>query len=126
MSYCALVIEDDSATSFIFQQVLASLGLTVKCASDGATALDCLDKNAYDIVFMDLLLPRVSGRELLEKRSQIEHLKDCPVVVVTAHSRMKDEIALGPRDQFLTKPVLLRDLFDVVGNALPDFAPVDS
>lgn len=125
MPHCALVIEDDSATSYVFQQILLSLGLKVNCASDGKTALDCLHDSTYDIIFMDLLLPRLSGIELLERRNEIEHLRDCPVVVVTAHSRMKDEIPLGPRDQFLLKPVLLRDLTRVVTNALPDIASAD-
>ena len=114
----ALVIEDDAATSYIFQQVLTSLGLTVSSASDGATALECLRHHSYELIFLDLLLPRVSGIELLHACQELEHLKQCPVVVVTAHSRLREEVVLRPNDQFLLKPVQLRDLYGVVGHAL--------
>lgn len=126
MSRCALVVEDDAATSFIFQQVLVSFGLSVTTASNGAAALECLRRNAYDIVILDLLLPRVSGLELLQHRTHLEPFRQCPIIVVTAHVGMRGEITLGPRDQFLLKPVFLRDLYDVVGNIFPRFDPVIS
>lgn len=119
MAQYALVVEDDTGTSYVFQELLKSLGFTVICARDGATALEYMRQQSYDVVFMDLLLPRVSGFELLAHRDQLDHLRDCPVVVVTAHSRMKDDLPLGPRDRFLVKPVPLRDLCDTVCDMLP-------
>lgn len=124
MPHCALVIEDDAATNYIFQQVLSSLGLQVSSASDGACALDCLSSHTYDLIVLDLLLPRVSGVELLRQCQQSEHLKQCPIVIVTAHSRMRGEIVLRPNDQFLLKPVLLKDLFDTVSRIFPDLMPI--
>ena len=124
MPHCALVIEDDAATSYIFQQVLSSLGLSVSSAGDGATALECLHHQTYDLIFLDLLLPRVSGMELLRQCHQLEHLQNAAIVIVTAHARMRGELALRPNDQFLLKPVLLRDLYTVVSHALPDVVPV--
>lgn len=125
MAFSALVIEDDEGTRDVLQQVLLSLGIKVTCAKDGATGLEHIQKHPYDVVFMDLLLPRVSGFELLEQRDQIAHLKRCPIVIMTAHSRMRDEVPLGPRDHFLVKPVPVRDLFSVIGHVIPDLHPVD-
>ena len=120
----AFVIEDDPATSYIFQQVLSSLGLRISSAGDGATALEWLTHRPYDLILLDLLLPRVSGVELLKQCQQLEHLKQCPIVIVTAHSRMRCEIVLRPNDHFLLKPVLLRDLYGLVSRLLPDCVPV--
>lgn len=124
MAYHALVIEDDRGTSEIFEQVLVSLGLTVTCARNGATALERLQRQAYDVVFLDLLLPRISGLELLKQRDTIAHF-DCPVVVVTAHKRMRETLPLGPRDHFLLKPVQVRDLTEIISHVIPDCAPAD-
>jgi CheY-like chemotaxis protein len=121
MPACALVIEDDSATSYIFQQVLASLGLAVTVAHNGEVALECLQRNTYDVIILDLLLPRVSGIELLQYRHNMEPFRECPILVVTAHASLRNEITLGPRDQFLLKPVFLRDLHQVVSKMFPRY-----
>jgi CheY-like chemotaxis protein len=121
VSNCALVVEDDTAPSYIFQQVLVSLGLSVTGASNGATALDCLRRNKYDIIILDLLLPRISGLELLQHRLHLERFRECPIVVVTAHVGLRDEVQLGPRDHFLLKPVFLRDLYNTVSGVFPRF-----
>jgi CheY-like chemotaxis protein len=106
MAYLALVVDDDPSSRFIYQQILTSLGFTVVSAADGARALELLEESPFDIVFLDMLLPRISGAELLNYARTVPHLRDTKFVVVSAHAGFKDSLTLNPPDQFLLKPVL--------------------
>lgn len=109
----ALVVDDDSASRMIYQQILSRLGFTVATAGDGAAALDQLQTLSFDIIFLDMLLPKISGVELLSYIHNAAHLQDTAVVVVSAHSQFASTISLGPRDRFLVKPVLANTLREV-------------
>lgn len=109
----ALVVDDDPAAQFIYEQVLVPLGFDVVTAGDGATALDFLRARAFQLITLDLLLPVVSGQDLIDFIHQAPHLQATRVMVVSAHPRFRDSVTLGPNDSFLIKPVTLQMIREV-------------
>ena len=67
-----LIVEDDKELSQLFQKVLEKNGYQVKSASDGALALEILDKEYIDLIISDIMMPVMDGYELVsELRSAV-------------------------------------------------------
>ena len=118
MSYNALVVDDDPASRLIYQQILTPLGFEVETAGDGATAVEFLAHCAFDIVFLDMLLPQLSGAEVFAYIRQASHLRKTCIIVISAHRRFMEHLLLTNCDRYLVKPVSLKDVREAVSNAL--------
>ena len=82
-----LVIDDDPAIVQLFRALLGRAGFEIDTASDGASAWDLIETNGYEVIIMDLMMPRVSGFELLDR---IAHQKPAlleRIIVATGASR---------------------------------------
>lgn len=110
MKYLAVVVDDDAASRFIYDRVLRSMNFDVLQAGDGVTAVDLLTANAPDFLLIDLLLPRLSGLQVLEYAHQAAHLRHMQIVIITAHSDFKSSYSLGHNESFLVKPVTTHTL----------------
>ena len=66
-----LIVEDDKELSQLFQKVLEKNGYQVKSASDGAQALEVLDKEYIDLIISDIMMPVMDGYELVSELSRI-------------------------------------------------------
>ena len=78
-----LIVEDDKELSQLFQKVLEKNGYQVKSASDGAQALEVLDKEYIDLIISDIMMPVMDGYELVsELRSAGYHLGNLRLVVL--------------------------------------------
>ena len=62
-----LIVEDDKELSQLFQKVLVKNGYQVKSASDGALALEILDKEYIDLIISDIMMPVMDGYELVSE-----------------------------------------------------------
>ena len=62
-----LIVEDDKELSQLFQKVLVKNGYQVKSASDGALALEILDKEHIDLIVSDIMMPVMDGYELVSE-----------------------------------------------------------
>jgi CheY-like chemotaxis protein len=80
-----LLVEDDINSLQIELSLLQSLGLNVDTASNGHNALKLVGENKYDLIFMDITLPDISGVETAQTIWQ-KHDKAIPIVAVTSHS----------------------------------------
>ena len=99
-----LVVEDERKVANFIRQGLAEEGHTVEVAADGAAALDLLEGPPYDLVVLDLMLPKVDGFEIL-KLARARRLTT-PVLILTARDSVADKVRgldLGA-DDYLTKP----------------------
>jgi DNA-binding response OmpR family regulator len=99
-----LVVEDERKVANFIRQGLAEEGHTVEVAADGGVALDLLEGPPYDLVVLDLMLPKVDGFEIL-KLARARRLAT-PVLVLTARDSVADKVRgldLGA-DDYLTKP----------------------
>jgi heavy metal response regulator len=100
-----LVVEDERKVASFIRQGLQEEGHAVEIAADGAAALELLEEApAYDLVILDLMLPKRDGFEVLKTLRQ--QRSQTPVLVLTARDSVSDKVRgldLGA-DDYLTKP----------------------
>lgn len=109
MEETILLVDDDAALLEVVSIVLSSEGYKVVTAADGAEALREVGQEALDLVILDVLLPRISGFEVLR---QIREKSDVPVVMLTAKGQSVDKVVgleLGA-DDYITKPFDTKEL----------------
>src|SRR3712207_9574575 len=97
------LVDDDAALLEVTSIVLASEGYRVVTAEDGTEALRAVEGEDLDLVVLDIMLPRMSGFEVLKK---MREFSDVPVVLLTAKSQSVDKVVgleLGA-DDYITKP----------------------
>jgi CheY-like chemotaxis protein len=87
-----LVIDDDSNARYVMRAFLGG-DTDVSEAETGDGAVDLIRKNRPDIVFLDLMLPGVSGEEVLRRLHETVETRDLPVVIVTSRKLDEDERA---------------------------------
>jgi DNA-binding response OmpR family regulator len=104
-----LVVEDERDIRDLLRRYLERAGLTVITTASGAEALALLQRDAADLLLLDLGLPDVEGTEIL---TEIRRRGRTPVVVLTARSDVEDRIKgleLGA-DDYVTKPFSPREV----------------
>ena len=105
MQPLVMVVEDDQALLMIYQRILERLDVTLLKAQDGAIAIDLLNEYTPHIIFLDILLPRVNGFEVLSFIEQTPRLDATQVIVVSANpSFQHDAQAIRPVE-FIAKPI---------------------
>ncbi len=109
----ALIVEDDRDIAALFRHVLDIAGYRTEIVMHGGEAVERLQSILPDIVLLDLSLPGVPGSVILEDMRADERLKNVPVVVITAHSHIADNLPVEP-DLMLLKPVNLDQLSNLV------------
>ena len=117
MNHLALVIEDEVSLRTIYQVILSGAGYEVIEAHDGEEALAILAEVTPSVVFVDILLPRVDGTQILNYMRTAPHLQETKIVIVTAHNRFRQAQSVHPTDTFLLKPVRPQDLLEAVARA---------
>lgn len=98
-----LIVEDDADISMIEEAYLQSAGLETMTASDGIQAEELLEKETFDLILLDVMLPGQSGYEIC---SRIRRKMDIPILMVTARTESVDKIrglGLGA-DDYIAKP----------------------
>lgn len=101
-----LIIDDDAAIGDLEQEVLARAGYAVLRAYSGTEALLLLRSSRPDLILLDLMLPGLSGEEVLPQ------ILGIPVIVVSARASVQDKVALllGGAADYLTKPFDTKEL----------------
>ena len=109
-----LIAEDVESNYLYLKAVLSKLNATIFWAKNGVEAIEICEKNAIDLVFMDLQMPEMNGYEAtLILKKKFPHL---PIVAQTAFAMSDDrEKALDSGcDDYLAKPIKSKDLLNVV------------
>lgn len=104
-----LIIDDDVELCKLLTEYLAPEGFFVEGVHDGATGLEKADNGSYDIIVLDVMLPVISGFEVLR---QLRTKSSIPVVMLTARGEEVDRIVgleIGA-DDYLPKPFNPREL----------------
>jgi len=102
-----LVVDDDPRNIRLMESILKTSGYAVITAEDGEQALDAVARQRPDAVLLDVMMPRMSGFEVLNRlRSQYE-TRLLPIIMVTALNALEEKVqALETgADDFLSKPV---------------------
>ena len=105
-----LLIEDEKKVSDFVARGLRAERFAVDVAADGPGALQTLAACAYDLIILDLMLPGLSGSEIL-KRIRRDR-KEVPVIILTARDAMAEKVAHfeAGADDYLTKPFAFAEL----------------
>ncbi len=101
-----MIIDDDLYINKMLEEALVQAGYSVTKAFSGKEALEIISKVRPDLVLLDLMLPGLSGEELLP------HLRGIPVIVVSAKIDVKNkvELLLGGAADYVTKPFDMDEL----------------
>lgn len=113
-----LIIEDENTLCQSLQRVLCREGYVVDVADSAESAFKLLEKKSFDLIITDIILPGLSGIELLGSyRKQHPSQK---VIVITAYASLRtvvEAIEAGACD-FIIKPIIHDEMKKVVRNAL--------
>jgi len=85
-----LIIEDEPVFRLIYKGVLRNAGYNVLEAADGSSGWDMVRTQKPDLVLLDLILPKMSGHEVLHNIRSTEGTKNIPVVVFSVMGQEKD------------------------------------
>ena len=122
-----LIVEDEHKISRLLQIELEAEGYDISQAYNGAQAWDLYQESTYDLILLDVMLPEMSGIEILRRIRGIGG--HTPVILLTAKSSVEDKVAgldLGAND-YITKPFQIEELLARVRAALrqrPPTAPI--
>lgn len=110
MSQRILVIEDDQTVAELIRSAMSELGLEVQLVADGATGLKRALTESFDLVVLDLVLPKLHGLEVC--RSLRHQRPALPILMLTCRADEADRVVgleLGAND-YLVKPFSMREL----------------
>ncbi len=113
-----LVVDDDRATRYLLTSTLKGAGYEVSAAGDGLLGLRRLRKETFDLVLLDVWMPRLNGLEVLAKMR--EEGLNAKAVVMTSDDTSETMLHAIRQHawQYLAKPVQPRDVLHLVENAL--------
>lgn len=118
LSHALLVVDDDADFRETIVERLRRRGYLVREASDGAAGLAEVEQRQFDVVITDLMMPNLSGLELLEKLKAAD--VECEVILLTGGATVETAVKamkLGAYD-YLTKPCSLTELETLVEKAI--------
>ena len=113
-----LIVEDDKELSLLFQKVLEKSGYEVKSASDGAQALEVLDREYIDLIISDIMMPVMDGLETAEKirKSGREDAGTVIIIAMSANAFYDDierSIKAG-MNTHIAKPIDADELVNII------------
>ncbi|MFP5265067.1 MAG: response regulator transcription factor [Blastocatellia bacterium] len=110
-----LVIEDDEYSRDALAHLLVAEGYQAQSASDGETGLEKAHEVQPDVIVLDLNLPGIDGKEVIEKIRGDGPLRSVPILVITGDEASAGQAAVDlGADGYLTKPVEFDDLINAI------------
>ena len=114
-----LLAEDDPVSRKVLELMLKRSSYTLDVVEDGLKAIEMWEKGEYDLVLMDVQMPRLNGLEATRaiRENERERGVRTPIIAMTAHARKEDEedcLASG-MDAYITKPIDFKKCLQVIG-----------
>lgn len=119
-----LIVEDEEAISNLIRVNLTAEGYDCTCAYDGEAGADYIERENFDLILLDIMLPKINGYELLEYVKTI----GTPVIFLTAKGSLNDRIKglkLGA-DDYIVKPFQIGELKARVEALLRRYGKINS
>lgn len=111
-----LIVEDEESIANLIRMNLTKAGYQCEIASDGEMAADCICQGTYDLILLDIMLPKLNGYEVLEYAKSVE----IPVIFLTAMGETADKVKglrMGAED-YISKPFEIAELLARVETVL--------
>ena len=115
-----LLAEDTEMNQLLINKYLTKMGANVTLANNGREALEQARKKEFDLIYMDMQMPIMSGIEAIQTLREEGYSK--PIVVLTANATHNDRksCANAGSDDFLTKPIIRNTLYNMTSRYLPE------
>ena len=118
-----LVVDDDNVASEIFAVMLQRSGFKVALAKDGLMGVEMWEAGAFDLILMDVQMPRMNGFEATRTIRGKEAVRGdhTPIIAITAFALHNDEVkclAAG-MDAYMSKPVDFKKCIDLIRTFVP-------
>lgn len=121
-TYKLLIVEDEEKIARFVELELVHEGYEVDKVTDGRSGLERAESGEYDLVVLDIMLPQISGIEVLRRlrRSANAEAANVPVILLTARDAITDKVTgldMGAND-YMTKPFAIEELLARIRAAL--------
>ncbi|RME54264.1 response regulator [Candidatus Woesearchaeota archaeon] len=117
-----LVVDDEKDIRLLLKTILELDGYKVVTVASGRQCLNKLKKENFDLILLDIMMPKMSGFEVQEKIKSDPETKDIPVIMISARSdNLAKAIAKHGKyhvDDYLEKPISKNELLRAVRRAL--------
>jgi CheY-like chemotaxis protein len=117
MKRTILVVDDNLDSVTIMRGILEARGYAVATAMSGSEALEFLQTGTVDLVLLDIMMPVMSGIEVLQRIKQDPTVSALPVILVTAKAQDEDLLSgyQYGADYYITKPFTAKQLIYGIG-----------
>ena len=102
-----LVVDDEPANIFLLNGLLTETGYSVTTATNGKDAIQLMQQEVFDLVLLDIMMPEITGIDILKYMVHDSNLKEIPVIMVSAKSEAEDveeALSLGAVE-YIKKPI---------------------
>ena len=115
-----LVIDDEDSIRDIVSQFFEQYGCSVRSASDGQKGIDEAKTDPFDLIFLDLNMPNVTGMEALPRLREV--CPDARIIIMTAFASYESKVEAREKGayDYVLKPINLSKMKEVAEKALPD------
>ena len=126
-----LVVEDNATNRRIAITHLANWGHNVQHCSDGIEAVDCFAQDTFDLILMDLQMPRLDGTAaslMIREHEKQRNLKRTPIIALTANvlKGVREECLASGMDSYLGKPMREHELLACIEGVIPGLRRSDA
>ncbi|MCM1541754.1 MAG: response regulator [Blautia sp.] len=116
-----LAVDDNAMNLDLFRRIMRETEALIDTANNGEEALELLERNSYHMVFMDHMMPVMDGMEALKKIREKGLCRNTPIIALTANAVAGEKQGYldAGFDDYLSKPIVGRQLKDMVRLRLP-------
>ena len=121
-----LAAEDNKTNQLVFRKMVKALDIDLQFATNGIEAIELYQSYDPDLIFMDISMPKMDGKEATAEIRALEcdSGRHVPIVALTAHAMDSDRdgILAAGLDHYLTKPLRKAEIYAMIGENCPDTA----
>ncbi len=125
-----LIVEDDYYIGDLYQRALVSAGYNIDLAVDGEEALQKVADSLYDLILLDIMLPKITGVDVLRSlRQKDSKTYDTPIFMITNLGQdniIKEVLKIGADGYFIKSQVKVDDLIAEIGKIFENQKDVKS
>ncbi len=116
-----LAVDDNVINLELVRRSLKDTRIIIDTAANGMEALELIDKNSYDLIFLDHMMPVMDGMETLKIIKSKQLCPNVPIIVITANavSGEKETYLKAGFDDYVSKPFTSRELCEILHKYLP-------
>lgn len=115
-----LLTDDDKVNQMVIMRILEDRGFLVDTANNGEEAVEMFDKKSYDVILMDIQMPKMDGIEATRRIREMERDKYTPIIAITAYALKGDreKFLSHAMDEYVSKPINIDSLFSAINKCL--------